>query len=362
MYFDPSYQKLILEEELNLKVVSEKGQGVINQIKKTLSRPLTIDFSAVNLLDSSGVVFIHQVERLCKDRDITCKRTGISTSIAKTLSIFAVPASPLPIQEEKIPFPEQVGERAIAFYNNFVKKYINLMADMAFWTMSGIFYRKAQRKNEVVNQSILIGVNALPLIALISFLFGLVLTIQLAAMARPYGAGLFLANAIVFVFTAELGPLLTAIMIAGRSGSAIASELASMKVSEELDALNTMGINPIQYLIVPKMQASIITMPLIAILADIAGILGGVIVVYFYLDISPVTFYNSMVETLRLQDILNGIIKSLVFAGLIVQTSSFYGLQVRGGAVGVGKYTTKAVVTSIFLVILADSFLGLLFY
>ena len=135
-----------------------------------------------------------------------------------------------------------------------------------------------------------------------------------------------------------------------------------MKVTSELDALTTMALNPIRFVIVPKMHGALFTIPLLTILADVFGIIGGMVVAYFYLDIAPLVFYNRMGESLFIRDILTGFIKSFVFASLVVSTGSYFGYQVKEGAEGVGKVTTLAVVVAISLVIIADSILGLIFY
>jgi phospholipid/cholesterol/gamma-HCH transport system permease protein len=160
----------------------------------------------------------------------------------------------------------------------------------------------------------------------------------------------------------EMGPLITAILVAGRSGSAIAAEIATMKVTSELDALTTMALNPIRFVVVPKMHGAIATLPFLTVLANLMGIIGGMVVAYFYLDISPDIFMNRMSESLFIRDILTGFAKSLFFAGIIVLTGTYYGFHVDKGAEGVGKVTTSAVVVAITLVIIADSIFGLLFY
>ena len=160
----------------------------------------------------------------------------------------------------------------------------------------------------------------------------------------------------------QMGPLITAILIAGRSGSAIAAEIATMKVTSELDALHTMGINPIRYVVVPKMHACLFTMPFLIVFANVSGIFGGAITAFFYLDITPEIFINRMGNIMSNKDLLTGFIKSQAYASLIVLTGSFYGFRVVRGAEGVGKVTTTAVVVAISLVIVADSILGLLFY
>lgn len=160
----------------------------------------------------------------------------------------------------------------------------------------------------------------------------------------------------------EMGPLITAILVAGRSGSSIAAEIATMKVTSELDALQTMGLNPLRFIVLPKLYGSIFTLPFLTILANVSGILGGALAAYIYLDISPATFFSRMGESLYNKDIITGMVKSIVFANIIVLTGSFYGFHVDKGAEGVGRVTTQSVVVAISLVIVADMILGLLFY
>jgi len=353
---------LIFTDQLTLADINTYGSKLIKKVRHYSENELKIDLSAVTKMDSAGVVFLDHIQKMLPKKNINVIISGASEKIQNIISTFAVPGKLTKEEIERTGLFERIGRKTYDFRQNVVGDYIYLMADLAYWTFVGLFKRRSQRKGEVVNQAINIGVNALPLVALISFLIGLVLALQSAAQLRQFGANIFLVDLVVIAMTAEMGPLLTAIMIAGRSGSAIASELASMKVAEEIDALNTLGLNPVRYLVVPKMQASILTLPFLTLLADIFGIFGGMVVAYFYLDISFFAFFHRMADSLLLRDIITGIIKSLVFAGIIVQTSTFFGLHVEGGAVGVGKFTTKAVVTSIFLVILADSAMGLLFY
>jgi phospholipid/cholesterol/gamma-HCH transport system permease protein len=159
-----------------------------------------------------------------------------------------------------------------------------------------------------------------------------------------------------------MGPLITAILVAGRSGSSIAAEIATMKVTAELNALKTMGLNPVRFVVVPKLYACLLTMPFLIILANVFGIVGGGVAAYIYLDITPEIFFNRMGSVMQNKDLITAFVKSQVYASLIVLTGSFFGFSVVRGAEGVGKVTTKAVVVSISLVILADSILGLLFY
>jgi len=218
------------------------------------------------------------------------------------------------------------------------------------------------RRGEVINQAVLIGVNAVPIVGLMAFLIGAVLAMQSAYQLRDFGANIYIVDLTVIAMMREMGPLITAVLVAGRSGSAIASEVATMKITEEMDALKTMGLNPVRFVIVPKMQAGVLTIPLLTIIADVMGIAGGMLIAYVFLDITPIVFFNRMGESLFNRDIFTGIVKSVVFIIVIVQTSSFSGTLAERGATDVGRVTTMAVVLSISMVILADSILGLIFY
>jgi len=356
------HKTLHMQGDLTLQTISAYGKQLISHLSDYPRNALDIDLSNLQRLDSTGVAFLNHLKKNMHKRKISLQIVNANSEIQSILSSFTIPESRKKQKENGINVIEKIGEAGLNFFTKTFLDYVYLLADIFYWAVVDIFKKKTHRRGEFLNQAVLIGVNAVPIIGLISFLIGSVLALQSAAQLRQYGANIFIVDLIVIAMTREMGPLLTAIMIAGRSGSAIASEIATMTVTEEIDALKTMALNPVRYVIIPKIHASLITMPFLTILADILGILGGLAIAYIYLDLSVVIFYNRMVDVLYFKDIVTGIIKTLVFACIIVQTAGYFGLNVRGGAEGVGRYTTYAVVTSIFLVILADSILGLIFY
>lgn len=336
--------------------------SILTALSKYRRKRLIVDLSKVSEMDSAGVSFLTYLQSEMARRNIQLTFSGATPDIQKIMDTFRPHIPDTPSVAEKLTFLEEFGGIAHHFLVTAIIEYLQLMADLVFWSITDLFHRKEHRKGEFINQSVLIGLNAIPLVALISLLIGLVLALQSAAQLRQFGANIFIVDLISIAMTREMGPLLTAIMVAGRSGSAIASEVATMKVTEELDALKTMALNPVRFVVIPKLHASVFTLPFLTIVADILGILGGMIVAYFYLDVSLNIFYRRMVEVLYFRDILTGFLKSLIFAGLIVLTGSYFGFRASGGAMGVGRVTTSAVVASIFLVILADSILGLILY
>lgn len=205
------------------------------------------------------------------------------------------------------------------------------------------------------------GTGGLPIVLLICFLMGLILGFQAALQLQAFGADIYVANLVGLSVCRELGPLMVAVIATGRAGSAFAAEIGTMKVSEEVDALRTMGLEPSRFLVVPKVLALIAVMPLLTIFGDIAGLIGGFIVGTVQLDIPLVTYWNQSVSVLVPWDIFQGLIKSMVFAVFIAAVGCLRGLETRGGAQGVGGATTSAVVSGIFCIIVSDAAMTMIF-
>lgn len=230
------------------------------------------------------------------------------------------------------------------------------------WIFIAPFKGKKIRWQSVIEQSVRVGWQSIPIVAVISFFIGLILAMQAAYQLKPFGATIYVANLVAVSLTRELGPLLTAIIIAGRFGSAIAAEIGTMKVGEEIDALKTMGLNPIHFLVVPRFLALLIMLPALTLISDFVGIFGAYIFSVGPLNISSIRFINQTIEALVMKDMVTGLIKTGVFAVIISFIGCYEGFIVEGGAEGVGKSTTNSVVASIFLIITADVVFTALFY
>jgi phospholipid/cholesterol/gamma-HCH transport system permease protein len=199
------------------------------------------------------------------------------------------------------------------------------------------------------------GVDAAPIVALISTLLGLIMAFLGALQLKNYGANIYVADGVAIAMVRELGPIMTAILVAGRSGSGFAAELGSMRVNDEVDALVTMGLDPVSYLVVPRVSAVVIAMPCLALLSSVAGIAGGLAVGMVQLDLTLSQYLNETRDILTMRHILIGIVKSVFFGLLVSAVGCYKGLAVTGGEEGVGRAATSAVVTGIFLIILADA-------
>ncbi|HPR18301.1 MAG TPA: MlaE family lipid ABC transporter permease subunit [Candidatus Cloacimonadota bacterium] len=318
-----------------------------------------IDLQNVQHIDSAGVAFLDQIRQDFLTRQVEIINADSNT--AGTINTF----SSLAITRVAVPPKDnifvQIGD-GIFRWLDASKSAVYLVADIFYWSFVGIFDKKGQRKGSVTQQSIAIGMDALGIIALLSLILGLILALQSAAQLRQFGANIFVADLMAISMVTEMGPILTAIILAGRSGSAIASEIATMSVTEEIDALKMMAINPIRYVVVPKFHAITICIPLLVTASTLIGILGGLIIAVTYLDLSAVVFFNRIFEVLTMKDVLVGLGKSFFFAWVIVIIGSYYGFNVTGGAEGVGKVTTQSVVASIFWVIILDAINSLIFY
>lgn len=205
------------------------------------------------------------------------------------------------------------------------------------------------------------GQQSLPIVLLICFLMGMILAIQAALQMRKFGTEIFIADLVGFSILKELGPLMVAIIATGRAGSAFAAEIGTMKVDEEIDALETMGIEPTNYLVLPKMLAMLIAMPLLTVFGDAAGLLGGLFIGVTYVDIPATAYWDRSVEVLYPMAFIMGVAKSFVFAILITLAGCWRGFESSNDALGVGRSATGAVVSSILLIVVADMLLTLIY-
>jgi len=232
----------------------------------------------------------------------------------------------------------------------------------AYFTFVAPFRGKPLRFQRAVSQAMQVGVLALPILSLIAFFIGLILALQSAYELRQFGALSYVANAVAISMTRELGPLITAIVVIGRSGSAFAAEIGTMKVTEEIDALETMAINPVSFLVTPKFLAMIVMLPCLTIWANFMGVLGGSLFGVAKADFTFPRYIQASLEALFLRDIVTGLIKSVMFGITVTAVGCHEGFSTGGGAEQVGRSTTRAVVISLFMVVLVDLVFTSLFF
>lgn len=222
--------------------------------------------------------------------------------------------------------------------------------------------QRGWRLSALFDQMVRIGVASMPTVALANFLLGIVLAIQGAGQFEKLGATDMVANLVSFSVLREIGPLITAVIVIGRSGSAITAELGTMKVAEEIEALNVMGIDPVKYLVVPRLLAMIIMMPVLTVLGEGTGLFSGWLISVTSLHLDPIFYVHNSVDAVEQKDLFTGLLKALVFGSVVGTIGCYYGIQVEGGAEGVGKATTQSVVMSLTSMLAMDAVLTILIY
>jgi phospholipid/cholesterol/gamma-HCH transport system permease protein len=215
---------------------------------------------------------------------------------------------------------------------------------------AGLIARLRIRVRETINQAYLLGVQSWAIVLLTSLSTGMVFSLESAIQAVQYGFGNIVGGAVAYTMARELGPILSAVVVAGRSGAAISAELGSMVVTEQIEALQALGLSPVRMLVVPRLIALMVMLPLLTVFADIVGTVGGMWIASVFAHISNESYVNSIRQVLSFSDVLKGLLKALVFAVIVAIIGSYSGLRTRGGAAGVGKSTTGAVVTAIILI------------
>lgn len=251
---------------------------------------------------------------------------------------------------------ENLGKKTISFIR-YIGGLAVLFGSTIHWT-----FRSPPRLKEIIFHMKNIGVSSLPVVFLTSLFTGVVLAFQSAYQMQKIAAEMYVASLVALSITRELGPVLTALVVAGRVGAAITAEVGTMKVTEQIDALNTLATNPVRYLVVPRFLAIVIMLPLLTIYADFIGMLGGYMVGVGKLGISSSLYLRMTFDPLMLKDIFTGLLKAATFAVIICIVACFEGFNTRGGAQGVGKSTTLSVVTSFILIIAVDCLFTIMFY
>jgi len=313
-----------------------------------------IDFAEVGELDSSGVAALSVGLDELRTCDMTLRGENMNREQRGALDLMPrYRGETKKGSKGSLGLFEQVGTWGYEGIETLGDFY-DVLTDSVFSTVE-MFRGYFPPKGSVTEQSVRIGVNSFPIVGLLSLLLGMILAFQSAYQLRQFGANIYVANLVAIAMVREFGPMMTAIILAGRSGSSIAAELGTMVLQEEVDALETMGIDPTRYLTLPRLLAITFVQPALTLMSMMIGIFGGYLIAQFYLDVGASLFANKSIAALQLTDLMRGLTKSLLFAWLIGLISCYCGMTVSKGASGVGRATTRAVVASIFMIIVADS-------
>ncbi|MGI9303329.1 MAG: ABC transporter permease [Gammaproteobacteria bacterium] len=338
--------------------------GELNRLVGLSVDRVVVDVEAVETLDTAGAWLIYRTVKFLRSENKDVRVRGARHEHKAMLETVAANDQPCPIS----PPPVNTVVRVMAQVGEVTVSALVLTRDfVAFFGEAVAAFGRALvrpwrlRLTSLVYQMEQVGFNALPIVGLISFLIGVVLAYQGATQLQRLGADVFVVDLIAVSILREIGILLTAIVIAGRSGSAFTAQLGSMKANEEIDAMRTLGLDPMDVLVLPRVLALVLTLPMLAFFADMMGLLGGGLMVWFALDISPAQYIERLRDALDVGSFWVGIIKAPFFAGIIALVGCYEGMQVKGSAESVGQHTTRAVVEAIFLVIVVDAMFSIFF-
>ena len=336
----------------------------LRELDARAARHATVDLSAVESLDTAGAWALHRIGCRLRDRGIATEYRGLSPQQEALFEQLAACPDPVPTALE-VPNPvlvllERTGRGALA-------ALAEAQALLAFLGLVAVTAGRALRRPGRIRLTSLFahiertGLDALPIVGLLSFLIGIVLAYQGADQLRRFGAEIFTVNLLGVSVLREIAVLLTAILVAGRSGSAFTAQIGTMKVNQEVDAMWTLSLDPIEVLVLPRLLALTLVMPLLAFYADIMGLFGGAVMAMAVLDMSPAQFLRQLNEAVPIWSFWVGLVKAPVFGIIIALTGCYQGLKVAGSADSVGRMTTQSVVESIFLVIVFDALFSIMF-
>ncbi len=368
--YQVSFQKE--NDNLFIRLKGEFGlknyEAFTREIRKGVSghaiQNLTIDFSQVEYLDSAAALAFLQMEEEAASRKMTCRLVNLSAQSKGIFSVIhpdvlkRIPFKPEPTHEGIV---QKIGQASLTIGRDFVN-FITFIGDLLSALAYTVTHPSSLRGKDVLFYVQRAGVDGLPIVAMIGALMGLIMAFMSYLQFKQFGANIYVPTLVSFAMIKELGPIMTAILVAGRSGSAFAAEIGTMQVNEEVDALQTMGFDPVRFLAVPKVLAALIVVPILTVYADLSGILGGMIIGVTTLNLTFKTYMTQSINTIQVFDVVTSLIKAAVFAGLISAIGCQRGFQVRAGAQDVGKFTTSAVVAAIFLIVVADSIFAIMLY
>lgn len=353
---------LTIDGRLDSTATGRIWRKAIEALEKESPPRVVVDASRIDYCDGSGIGLFVELRRRQEGAGGKIEIRGLRAEFQRLLDLFA-PGALEEFRSEKpnpTPLPEEVGRATVKVWED-IRGLIAFVGELCFDLTQALLNPRRVRWKDAFLVAETAGVNALPIIALISFLMGLIMAFQSAIPMRQFGADIFVADLVAISMVRELGPLMTAIVLAGRSGSAFAAELGTMKVNEEIDALTTMGLDPVRFLVVTRVIAAVVMTPLLTIFSNLLGVVGGA-VVFLTLRYPLITYANRVVASVDIVDLAGGLFKAFVFGILIAGIGCLRGLETKTGASAVGEAATRAVVSGIFLIILTDGIFGVLFY
>jgi phospholipid/cholesterol/gamma-HCH transport system permease protein len=336
-----------------------QATAVLGRAKAAL---VIVDASGVEYCDGSGIALLVYLRNYQSRRGRQLTIEGLHPEFEELLkdATAGESLSPTAPTAERANFVEQIGKGVFDILQD-IGAVISFVGELFLAMVQAARHPRRVRWRDTLLIAEAVGVDALPIVMLVGFLMGLIMAFQAAVPLGQFGAQIFVANLIGLAILRELGPLMTAIVLAGRSGSAFAAELGTMKVREEIDALKTMGLEPVRFLVVPRVIAALVMTPLLTVFADLVGLMGGSVVL-MSLGFPLITFLNQVQTAVTYGSPVGGLVKAFFFGILVAAIGCLRGLQTKTGASAVGVSTTSAVVSGIILIVITDGVFSVIYY
>jgi phospholipid/cholesterol/gamma-HCH transport system permease protein len=342
-----------LEGRITAYTAAPIWRAAVDTLERNPARPIVVDASRLEYIDNVGVALLFDLTRRDRAADARVAIRALSANFAALVDRFEPRdfISPVPVRRS-IDIIEQMG-RATAQQWAYVRQLARFVAGCARALRAAITKHGTLRWGDVLDVATEAGANAVPIVVLIGFLMGVIIAFEIGLVAQKFGAVIFVVNGVGIAMLRELGPLMTAIVFAGRTGAAFAAQLGTQKVNEEVNAISTFGLDPIRFLVLPRLLAAMLVLPLLAVIADVVGLFGGALVMSTF-DVSFVQFFTQLLGAVSGSDFVLGIVKAAVFGLTIAAVGCQRGLATGAGATSVGLSATSAVVTSIVLIVVID--------
>lgn len=353
---------LVLSGRLNAATVDMLWADVHRYLTGKDVRSIVVAGAGIDYCDGAGTALLVYIRRAARRMDASVEFTGLSADIAGMLDLYPekklAEVSSRPRNTRDL--IEEIGKAFVATLSG-VREHIAFIGELTAGLIKTFLHPRGLRIKDFLLVTEASGARALPIIGMLGFLVGLIMAFQGAVLMAQFGAEIYIADFVGKSVVRELGPLITAIIVAGRTGSAFAAEIGTMKVNEEIDAFTTMGLDPVRFLVVPRVTAATLMTPLLAVMTNLFGMAGGAVVMKG-LGFPLITYVNRVCSAVTTTDFVSGLVKALVFGLLISSAGCLCGLRTGEGASAVGNAATRAVVSSITMIVIADGIFAVLFY
>jgi phospholipid/cholesterol/gamma-HCH transport system permease protein len=344
---------VVLEGRITAYTAAPIWRSAIDTLARNPDRPVVVDASRLEYVDDVGIALLFDLTRRDRPPDARVEIRELAPNLAALVQGFDPKDFAAPAQGRRLMgILEHVG-RATAQQIAYAKELAGFLGACAGALREALTRRGAVNWSDVLDVATEAGANAVPIVLLTGFLMGVIIAFEIGLVAQEFGAVIFVVNGVGVAMLRELGALMTAIVFAGRTGAAFAAQIGTQKVNEEVNAITTFGLDPVHFLVLPRLVAAMVVMPLLAVLADIVGLFGGALVMTTF-DVGFLQFYNQLLGAVTAEDFVLGVVKAAVFGLTIAAVGCHRGLTTGAGAISVGLSATGAVVTSIVLIVVID--------